>query len=82
MPKVNLEKFLISKGFELDTRHCETKKFRKNINEYQTLYVMIFADANKLVMVDYEDMSDLSRSIMLEKVNTFKRLAMLIDAVT
>ncbi len=81
MPRRNLEKFLISKGFELDICNCDTKVYRRNINDNQTLYVMIFADANRLVAVDYEDTEYQLKSIMLEKVNTFKKLAMLIDAV-
>jgi len=82
----NIEKFLIKKQFTIDVHNCDTKVYRRNITDYQTLYVMIFADANKLVSVDYEDMEgdiidDLPRTVMLETVNSFERLKKLIKAI-
>lgn len=80
-PKPNIENYLIKKKFTIDTRHCDTKVYRRNINDNQTLYVMIFADVNKLVAVDYEDTEDQSRTIMLETVNSYEKLKKLVEAI-
>lgn len=80
--KPNIEKFLIKNKFTIDRRYNETKLYMRNITEHQILYVMIFADVNQLVRVSCEDNDEPEEKIIiLETINSYKKLKMLVKAL-
>lgn len=83
----SIEKFLIKNNFELYTYYCENKRYFKQINPYQSLYVRIYSNINKIIEVEYEDISnDMlqfrdNRIVPLDNVDTLKRLKFLLQAI-
>jgi len=83
----SVEKFLIDNKFELYSYYCENKRYSKQINPYQVLYVRIYSTINKIIEVEYEDISnDMlqfrdDRIVPLDNVNTLKRLKFLLQAI-
>ena len=83
--KVNLEEYLISNGFELDTYYRTNKRYRKEITDCQTLYVRIYSDVNTIQEVEYENRAitkfEREGTVSFETVDTLLKLKYLLEAL-
>ena len=83
----SIEKYLVGNNFSLDTYYGENKRYVKEINSCQNLYVRIYSDCNKIVDVEYEDFDPTmtyfqdTKTISLHKVDTLSRLKILLKAI-
>lgn len=82
----NLEEFLLENGFILETYYHTNKRYVKEINEFNNLYVRIFSDINEIVDVEYESMYPERYgnydTVSFETITTLKQLEYLIKAFT
>lgn len=82
----NIEDFLVTSGFVLQAYYHTNKLYKKNITDYQILYVRIFSDVNTLQEVVYEEIPfskfDKEGKITLETVTTLKKLKYLLKALS
>lgn len=82
---VNIEDFLLSNGFELDTYYQSAKNYCKKITDWQTLCVRIFSDVNTIERVEYEHKGlskyDKDSKVTFETIDTLTKLKCLLEAL-
>jgi len=83
---MDLEEFLLSNNFKLDTYFQTNKRYRKEITDCQTLYVRIYSNTNKIIDVEYEHRAltkfENEGIISFETISTIKQLKLLIGAIS
>ena len=83
---VNLEDYLNENGFVLHTYYQNNKLYRKEITDYQILYVRIYSDVNTIQEVEYEHKAiskfDREGRISFETIDTFSKLKSLLKALS
>lgn len=83
---VNLEKYLKTNGFNLDTYYQTNKRYRKEITDCQTIYVRIYSDVNTIQDVEYEHRAitkfEGEGVISFETVDTLPKLKYLLKAIS
>jgi hypothetical protein len=82
---INIEDFLITNGFELDTYYQSNKNYCKKITDCQTLHVRVYSDVNTIEKVKYEykglDKYDKDNTVVFETINTLTKLKCLLEAL-
>lgn len=84
---INLSEFLIENQFQLESwRRNAFERYRREITDYQTLYVKIDSDHNKIIDVEYESRPlskfDEEGVISFETISDIRQLEHLIKALT
>jgi hypothetical protein len=81
----NIEYYLKLHGFILDSKYESNLRYRRNINDCQTLYVTIYGNINKIVDVQYEHiaLTDFEKEgiLSLETVDSLDKLKYLLKAL-
>ncbi len=81
----DLENFLLSNGFELDTYYQSAKNYCKKITDWQTLCDRIFSDVNTIERVEYSHKGiskyDEDSKVTFETIDTLTKLKCLLDAL-
>ena len=81
----DLENFLLSNGFELDTYYQSAKNYCKKITDWQTLCDRIYSDINTIEKVQYEHKGlnkyDKDSTVILETIDTLSKLKCLLEAL-
>jgi hypothetical protein len=81
----NIEYYLKLHGFILDSKYESNLRYRRNINDCQTLYVTIYGNVNKIVDVQYEHiaLTDFEKEgiLSLETVDSLDKLKYLLKAL-
>lgn len=81
---MKIEDFLIDNNFQLSSYYNTNKRYRKEITDFQNLYVRIYSDTNKIVDVEYEHKAiskfDKDSIISFETIETIEQLENLIKA--
>ena len=82
---MNIVKYLESREFVLYTYSGENKRYRKDVNEKQSLYVRVYSEANELIDVEYESVAnhkyDSEGIVNFESIDTLEKLENLLSAI-